>query len=237
MLKDGVADLLSCRCPALNLVMRIQYIGNLDSAVKCYPTHELGVQEISWVSTHLPDALVVPLPTCCCGVSNLDQEVARDLVEPTELVAQEVCRIEELPVDVELALIPGTVADAHRAAGTPSRQVVERAFAQIALPANPEHNLKINASPDLGCHCTSHPGEEPVCLIRTGSHPEGFQRQTGVTNPGVAVVPVALSPDGHGQRGGWCGDDGSCGTEHERLQHTATVMDQVPPRSFVSLMQ
>ena len=44
------------------------------------------------------------LPTCCRGVGNLDQEVARDLVESTELVAQAVCRIEELPVDVELAL-------------------------------------------------------------------------------------------------------------------------------------
>ena len=163
--------------------------------------------------------------------------MARDLVEFTELVAQAVRRTEKLSVDVELALIPRTVADAHRSAGTPSRQVIERAFAQIALATNPEHNLKINASPDLGCHCTGHPGEEPACLIRTGSHPEGFQRQTGVTNPGVAVVPVALSPDGLGQRGGWCGDDGSCGTEHERLQHTATVMDQVPPRSFIPLMQ
>ena len=145
-------------------------------------------------------------------------------------------RTEELSVDVELALIPGTVADAHRSAGTPSSQVVELALAQITLATDSEHDLNIHTSPDLGSHCTSHPGEEPVCLIRTGSHPEGLQRQTGITNPGVAIIPVALSPDGLGQRGGWCGDDGSCGTERERLQHTAAVMDQVPPRSFVSLM-
>src|SRR6266702_3360609 len=235
--EDGVTDLLTCRCPGLNPVMRIQYIGKFDSAVKCDPTHELGVQEIPWVSTHLPDALVALAPACCRGVGYLDQEVARYLVESTELVVQAVCCIKEFPVDVELALIPGTVADAHRAAGTPSRQVIERAFREIAFAANSEHNLKINASPDLGSYCTSHPGEEPVCLIRTGCDPESFQRQAGITNPGVAVIPVALSPDGLGQRGGGCGDDGSRGAEHECLQHTATVMDQVPPRSFIPLMQ
>ena len=165
------------------------------------------------------------LPTCCRGVGNLDQEVARDLVESTELILQEVGRIEELPVDVELALIPGTIADPHRSAGTPSSQVIERAFAQIALATDSEHNLKINASPDLGSYCPSHPGEEPVCLIRTGS------------DPGVAVIPVALSPYGLGQGGSGCGDECSRWTEHECLQHTATVMDQVPPRSRVSLMQ
>src|SRR6266705_5410963 len=190
-----------------------------------------------WVSTRLPDALVVLPPTCCRGIGNLDQEVARDLVESTELVAQAVCRIEELPVDVELALIPGAVADAYRATVTPSSQVIERAFAQIALATDSEHNLKINASPDLGSHCPSHPGEEPVCLIRTGSDPEGVQRKAGVTNPGVAIIPVALSPDGLRQRGSGCGDECSRGAEHECLQHTATVLDQVPPRSRVSLMQ
>src|SRR5260221_11502799 len=41
ILEDGVTDLLTCRCPGSNPVMRMQYIGNVDSAVKCYPTHEL----------------------------------------------------------------------------------------------------------------------------------------------------------------------------------------------------
>src|SRR5205823_14243446 len=132
---------------------------------------------------------------------------------------------------------PGAVADAHRSAGTPSPQVVELALAQIALATDSEHNLKIHTSPDLGRDCTGHPGEEPVRLIRASSDPQCFQRQARVTNPDVAVIPVALSPDGLGQGGGGRGDDGPRGTERECLQHTATVMDQVPPRSFIPLMQ
>src|SRR2546421_8302694 len=149
MREDSLADLLTCRCPGIHPVMRIQYIGKVECAVQGDPTHELGVQEISWLATHLPDALVVIAPAGCRGVGHLDQEVARDLVESTEFVAQAVCRPEEFAVDIELALLPGAIAHAHRPAGTPSRQVLERAFREIALAANAEHNLNVNTAPDL----------------------------------------------------------------------------------------
>ena len=113
-------------------------------------------------------------PAGCRGVGHLDQEVARHLVEATELIAQAVRRPEEFAVDIELALLPGAIAHAHRAAGTPSRQVIELALAQITLATDSEHDLNIHTSPDLGSHCTSHPREEPVCLIRTGSDPESL---------------------------------------------------------------
>src|SRR5258708_11004637 len=54
ILEDGVADLLTCHCPGSNPVMRVQNIGNIDSALKSYPAHALSVQELPWVSTHLP---------------------------------------------------------------------------------------------------------------------------------------------------------------------------------------
>src|SRR5690242_13005848 len=100
--------------------MRGQYIGELDGAVKSHPAHELRVEEVSRTSTHLPDTLVRLLPTCRRCISNLDQEGACDLVDLTELVAKEANRAEELPVDVKLALVPGTVADAHGSAISPS---------------------------------------------------------------------------------------------------------------------
>src|SRR5438093_5442217 len=101
-------------------------------------------------------------PTCGSGIGNLDQEVACNLVESTELILQAVRRIEELPVDVELALIPGAIADAHRATVTPSRQVIERAFREVTFATDPEHNLQLSTTPDLGGDCTGHPGEEPA---------------------------------------------------------------------------
>src|SRR6266571_2757779 len=195
-LEDSGADPLPRRCPSINPVKRIQCVGKFDGTVECHPAHELRVEEIPRASTYLPDALVRLLPTCCRRIGNLDQEGACDLIELTELVAEEASRAEELTVDIELALIPGPVADAHRSAGTPSSQVAECALAEVVLAANSEHDLELSTPPNLRSHCASHPGEEPVRFIGTGSDPERLQRQAGVTDPGVAVVPVALTPDG-----------------------------------------
>src|SRR5438552_16175590 len=101
MREDSLADLLTCRCPGLHPVMRLQDTGKVECAVQGDPTHELGVQEIPWLSTHLPDALVVIAPAGCSGIGYLDQEVARHLVESTEFVAQAACRPEEFAVDGE----------------------------------------------------------------------------------------------------------------------------------------
>src|SRR5258708_12536855 len=98
ILEDGVADLLTCRCAGSNPVMRMQYIGNVDSAVKCYPTHELSVKEIPWVSTHLPDTLVALPPTCCCGISNLNQDVARNPLHPTAPLPNALRPLHTLPL-------------------------------------------------------------------------------------------------------------------------------------------
>ncbi len=88
-------------------------------------------------SAHLPDTLIGVLPTCFPGVSNLDQKVACDLVE----LAVAPRFIVGVTVDVELALIPGAVADAHGSAGTPSSQVAERALTKVMLATYSEHDL------------------------------------------------------------------------------------------------
>ena len=162
--------------------------------------------------------------------------MARDLVEITELVAQATSRAEELTVNIELSLIPGSVTHAHGSAVAPSRQVVDCAFAQIVFATDSEHYLEIGISPDLGRYRARHPGEEPVRLVGAGGDPERVERKAGVTHPGVAVVPVTLSPDGLRQRGGGCCNDCPGGPVRKRLQHSSAVMNQVPPWSLVPLM-
>ncbi len=163
--------------------------------------------------------------------------MARALVKLPDLIAEEAHRAEELPINVELALLPGAVADAHRSAGPPSGQVAERALAEVVLAADSEHDLHANTSLHLCCHCIGHPVEEARRLNGTGANPKRLQGQAGVVHPGVAIVPIALSSDRLGQRGGRCGDNGSGGTEHEGLQHTTALVNQLPPGSRVRLVQ
>src|SRR5258708_7885090 len=170
-----------------------------------------------WLSTHLPDTLVRFLPMRCCRVSNRDQKFARRFVKLPDLVAKETDRTEDFTVNIELALLPCVITDAHRLASTPASQVAERPFAEVVLTADAKHDLKSGTPLHLRRHRASYPVEEAGRFIGASRDPERFQGHTGVTHPGVTVVPVTLSSDRLRQRGGWRGDDGSGGPKHKCL--------------------
>ena len=52
-------------------------------------------------------------------------------------------RAEQLSVDVELPLAPGTVADPHRGGLPPARQVRQLPLGQVVLAADAEHDLQV----------------------------------------------------------------------------------------------
>ncbi len=132
----------------------------------------------------------------CRCICNRNQKVARGFIELFKFGAEETNRAEEFTVDIELALFPGTVAHSHWSASTPTSQVAERTLAQVMLTANAEHNLKSSAPLHLCRHRAGHPVEEAVGFRGAGRDPERFQRQAGVTNPGITVIPVPFAADG-----------------------------------------
>ena len=105
------------------------------------------------------------------------------------------------------------------------------------LASDAEHDLQVRAGVDLRSHRLGHPGEELGRLVRTRCHPQGVQREAGVADPGVPVVPVPLATHGFGQRGGGGGDDRTGRLIHEGLQDQTAVIDEVTPRAFVALMR
>ncbi len=187
------------------------------------------------IPAHLPDALVALAPAVGGSVRHLNQEVPGGLVQRAQLVAQPARRAQQLAVDVELALIPGAVPDAHGPAPAPAGQVAQRPLREVVLAADSEHDLEVGlAHPRRGGR--GHPGEEAVCLVGAGRHPERLQRQAGVAHPGVPVVPVALTAHGLGKGGGGGGDDGAGRLEGKRLEDTAAVLDQLPPGAGIALV-
>src|SRR3712207_7734740 len=66
------------------------------------------------------------------------------------------------------------------------------------------------------------------------SDPERLHGEAGIANPGVPVVPVALTADAFGQRGCGCGNDRTAWLERQALQHSATRLHQISPRPFRS---
>ena len=146
-----IASAISSRVdlPSVDAVERVEAVGQRDRAIERHPAHQLGVQEVAGLAPDLPDAVVGLLPAGGGGVGEVGEEATGDRPEPVELVGEPVGGVEQLAVHVELALVPRTVADAHRRAGAPAGQVRELALAEVVLTADAEHDLEVGALANL----------------------------------------------------------------------------------------
>src|SRR6266540_3378099 len=77
---------------------------------------------------------------------------------------------EQLAVHVELALVPGAVADPHRPAVPPASQVPQLPLGEVPLSADPEHDLEVEPALELRGGGVGQELEEPVGLVRAGCH-------------------------------------------------------------------
>ena len=206
------------------------------------------------LAPHLPDALVLLLPAPGGRVGQLDEErrvagparAARPLAGggdgPTACASSKSLsesrrRAEQLSVDVELALAPGVVADPHRGGLAPARQVGQLPLGQVPLAADAEHDLQVAGLLDGAGRGGGHVVEELVGLVGAGRHPQRLDGERGVSDPRVAVVPVAGAADDLGQRGGRRGADRASRLKRQRLEHPSAVVDEISPRTVVGLVQ
>ena len=236
VLFDAGPDLRRSALPLRHMVVGLEQVRERDGAVERDPAHHLRVHEVPRLAADLPDAVVRLVPARRGRVGEAHQEVAGVPAQHAELVAKLKRRVEQLAVHVELRLVPGAVADPDRRAVPPARQVRQGALGEVVLAADAEHDLQRPVRGRTGGGA-GHEVEELDRLVRARSDPQRLHGEARVTDPGVAVVPVAFAADLLGQRGGRCGDDGTGGLVGQRLQHPPGVMHQVAPRPLVALVQ
>ena len=157
-------------------------------------------------------------------------------MEVAEPLVIEVERVEELAVDVELGLAPGAVADAHGRRVAPAAQVRELTLAEIVLAADAVHDLERVHVAGAAAGRARHEGDEVLGLVGAGADVERLQREARVTDPGVAVVPVALPADGLGQRGRGRGDDRPGGAVGQPLEHPRAELHELLVRAVVDVV-
>ncbi len=159
----------------------------------------------------------------------------REAVE--EVVGEAVDGAEQFAVDVELALAPGAVADPNRGGVSPARQVGQLPLGQVPFAADAEHDLQVAAPVERAGRRGGHVLEELVGLVRAGRDPQGLDGEGGVPDPGVAVVPVSGAAHRLRQRGGRRCADRAGGLKGQRLEHPSAVVDQIPPRAHIGLVE
>ena len=138
--------------------------------------------------------------------------------------------LEDVAVEVGLALVVRTVAQAHRAAAGVALEMVERRFVEVAFTADAVHELEgLRTLLDL----FAQEAEESVAFARVPECGERVEHEARIADPAVAVIPVALAPDRLRQRSGHRRDTGSFRRIRHHLECQGAALDQRPVRSRV----
>ena len=139
-------------------------------------------------------------------------------------------RIHHFAVDVELQLRARGVADAHRPRAAIAREPRHLPFHQPALACQAVQRLDLcrragDAAPQ--------PGAPGLRLLAIAGMHQREQRERGIAQPAIAVVPVALAAGQFGQRGGRGSDDAAGRIVGERLQRQQRAHHLIAPFALV----
>ena len=110
-----------------------------------------------------------------------------------------------------LALVIGAVTDTHRTGAVVAGKVVQFLLDQFPFTADGVHHLQWLALAVVGAGHIGDEGEEVVGLAVQAQRVETPQREGGIPDPRVAVVPIALALRCFRQRGGAGGQQGAGG--------------------------
>ena len=135
-------------------------------------------------------------------------------------------RVQRRAVDVVLALVEGAVADPHRARAGVAGEVIARGLGQIAPPVDPVHDLQRPVLVGLEVGDELH---ELLGLPVEVQVVQRLQREGRVAQPGVAVVPVALTAGRLRQRGRERRHRGAGRHVRQALDRQRRALDRIAP--------
>src|SRR3989475_8781175 len=109
-------------------------------------------------------------------------------------------------------------------------QMIEHALGHVGAAVEPIEHAQARRRQSRGVH---EPPEERRRLLTTAELEERLDREGGVTDPAVAVIPVALAADRLRQRRGRRRRDGAGWREDEQLQRQRAPHDGIAPGASV----
>ena len=223
--EDVLADPLGLGAPAggpLALAARLRQAG---AAIDGDPAHQLRGDVVLRFVARLPDPLVRPLPDLDRRLDLLGGDLPEPLADAAERSRVDVDRVQQGAVDVVLMLRVGRVPDPYRLRADVAVEMVEGALGQLLLAADPVHDLQVRVI-DADALDEAH---EVGCLVVEPEHVQAPEREGGVADPGVAVVPVALAAGRLRQRRGQRRDHAAGRRVHQALQGQGRALQLTAP--------
>src|SRR5262245_13281654 len=110
--------------------------------------------------------------------------------------------------------------------------MIEGLLRQRMAPVNSIHNLQRPVGIQLVTSCI-HPLHETRRLFGQSYPEQSIEREGGVSNPGVSVIPVADASNRFRQTAGWRRDNRACRLIGEQLQRQRGTMYRLAPAAGV----
>src|SRR5215469_15495506 len=147
---------------------------------------------------HFPNALVRPAPNARQMVKNSAADRHGPAYRRQAVKMSEVEGVENFAVDVELCLFHGGIADAYRPRSFIAGQPWHLPFGESPFAAEPIHDLQLVRA---ACDRAEQPVSPCSGLVIKARMHQSEQREGGVTQPAITVIPVASAADLLRQRG------------------------------------
>ena len=135
-------------------------------------------------------------------------------------------RVHDLAEDVELQLPGGAVSDPDRRRLLVSGQPVDDLLRQPSLAAHAIHDLDLVRAAGDGADQPIPPG---LRLLVISEMHQGHQREGGVPQPAIAVIPVPHATEALGKRCRGRGDDAAGRRVGQSLQRDQRPFDRLGP--------
>ena len=182
----------------------------------------------------LPDPLVRLIPVLAHPLDDPRQIRPGCVRDRRRVLVEEVDGVDQLAVDVELELVGGAVPDPDRGRAHVALEVRQHLLVQLRAAVDPVHDLeRPRLAADALPEAVGEPVHEPGRLLGEAEPEQCVEREGGVADPGVAVVPVPPAADLLGQARRRRGDHRARRLVGEQLQHERGAVDGLPPAAPV----
>ena len=138
---DFLIDFVPHLAPAHPLRRKRPYIRQPDGAIQHHPAHQLGIDEMLPPAPRLPDTLVGQPPVVANPVRHPPQLAPKLVGNRLPVPIEQIHRIHQLAVNIQLQLIIGAVANPHRPRTPVAVQMIQIHLVQFPPPVNPVQNL------------------------------------------------------------------------------------------------
>src|SRR5262245_55566069 len=181
------------------------FFGQPNPTVHCHPAHHSRVNKIPPPAAHFPDPFVGLLPIITKPIEVLSDECPYIVAYWHCILVVEIYRVEHLSIDIQLKLTIGPITDSHGSRTPIPVEVIEGLLGQIVTPIDTVDDLRRS---NLDFSSTRfHPFHERVCFASESDPQQTIQREGGVTDPCVTIVPIPPSAERLRQTACWRRDD------------------------------